>query len=154
MKILFVDVDGPLIPASQFLLDRFASMERRIPPLTVAMLNKICQETGALVVMNTTHNRNFSDVQDITMAMVEAGFNSDYFHPTSWKTKYPRVDREKAVNDWLLKHDEVDDYVCIDDVQCADDDHMLLVDPDIGLTVAGMNQIIERFGGDLFIVFV
>ena len=154
MKILFVDVDGPLIPASQFLIDKFASIERRIPPLTVAILNKICQETGALVVMNTTHNRTYSDIWDIAVAMKDAGFDPSFFHPTSRKTAYPETSRSDAVSSWLAKHSEVDDYVCIDDVKCASDDHMLLIDPDIGLTIAGMNEVIERFGGKPFIVFV
>ena len=35
-KIVFLDIDGPMIPATMFLVDKHASYQRRFPETTVA----------------------------------------------------------------------------------------------------------------------
>lgn len=126
MKVLFVDVDGPLIPATSLLMD-----------------------IGASVVMNTTHNRDFEGLPDICDAMVATGFNVNFFHPRAKKTAYPAWNkRNDAVRQWLASHSYIEDYLCIDDVVCASPDHMICVDPYIGLTLRHANEIIARWGGD------
>lgn len=148
MKVLFVDVDGPLIPATALLMDRGASFKRKIPELQVRILNEICARTGACVVMNTTHNRNFVGLPDICDAMAAYGFKYEFFH-NDCKTTYPVWNkRSDSVRQWLASNPGVDDYVCIDDVICAVDGHMILVDPYIGLTLRHANEIIARWGGD------
>lgn len=152
MKILFVDVDGPLIPSTEFLLDKLCSFQRRLPKLQIALLNAICDRTGAKVVMNTTHNMMYPDIPNIRDAMVASGFNSDYFHTDRPSTQYPNGSRSNAVISWLSGFgSDVTDYVCIDDVMCAVPDHMELIDPDLGLQLSNVNRIIERFGGKPFI---
>lgn len=147
MRILFVD--GPLIPASALLVDRMASFERKIPKETLAILNAICERTGAKVVMNTTHNRDYFGITGIHIAMEKHGFNPEYFHEPQAKTQYPEIPRDKAVTKWVKDNlTFMDDYVCVDDVVCADDKHMELIDPIIGLTIRSANRIIRRWGGD------
>lgn len=155
MKILFVDVDGPLIPASQFLLDKMCSFQRRIPELQIALLNAICERTGAKVVMNTTHNMIFPHIPNIRDAMVSSGFCIDYFHKMEPSTQYPNGSRSNAVRSWLSEFgSDVSDYICIDDAVCADDDHMELINPDIGLQLPEVNNIIHRLGGNPFVVLM
>ena len=155
MKVLFVDVDGPLIPGTALLMDRGASCERKIPELQVRILNEICARTGAFVVMHTTHNRDFEGLPDICAAMVDVGFNVNFFHPRTKKTAYPTWNkRDDSVRQWLASHSYVEDYICIDDVVCAPSDHMMLVDPYIGLNLRQANLIISRWGGEqLFFMY-
>lgn len=149
MRILFVDVDGPLIPASALLVNRLASFERKIPRTPLVILNTICDITGAKVVMNTTHNRDYPSILTIHESMILGGFDPDNFYFRNSKTKYPSIQRDVAVTGWVSDYlNEDDDYVCIDDVVCTDDDHMELVDPIVGLTIHNANNIIERWGGD------
>lgn len=68
-KVIFLDIDGPTIPASYFLVDNMASWNRRFPDTTVAVIKRLCERTGAKVVFNTTHNRPFKGVDDIDVAL-------------------------------------------------------------------------------------
>lgn len=143
MRILFVDVDGVLIPAAQHLVNPMCSLNRVIPEMTVAVLNKLCEITEARVVMNTIHNQDHDDCPSIGNAMVSAGFKSEYFHPVLCKTDYPNLRRSQAVSSWLQTcGGDVTDWVCIDDTECVDPEHMLLIDSDIGLNVHYANKLL------------
>ena len=146
MKVLFVDVDGVMIPAAQHLVDPMCSLNRNIPNMTVAVLNKICEITNARVVMNTVHNTDHENTPSIYDAMVSAGFKPEYFYPEHYKTDYPNRRRSQAVVSWLQTHgNDVSDWVCIDDTECATAEHMLLIDSDIGLNVRYANELLTRW---------
>jgi hypothetical protein len=88
-------------------------------------------------------------------ALCHHGVKAEYFHPTDDRTLYPRLDRDKAVQEWLSRHLEVcEDYLCLDDVLCAEPDHMVLVDPDAGLHYGHLVDVITRFGGTPDIVLL
>jgi len=146
-KVIFLDIDGPMIPATMFLIDRMCSWNRNFPATTIAAINRLCSDSGAKVVFNTTHNRPMADVPDIADAMVRHGFNPVHLHPTDPHTLYPDIPRDLAVKEWLARHDEVEAWVAIDDVECADAPNMILVDPDAGLHVGHLNQASLVLGG-------
>lgn len=146
-KVIFLDIDGPMIPATMFLVDRMASFNRVFPVTTVAVVNELCERTGAKIVFNTTHNRPFPDVPNIDAALVRHGLCESHLHPTDRHTNYPDIARDLAVKEWLARHPEVREWVALDDVRCADDDHMILVDGDAGLHVGHLNDAIHRLGG-------
>ena len=155
MKILFVDVDGVLIPASQAILDPLCFLNRNIPELQITMLARICEITDAKVVMNTTHNLNQPDEPSVHELMVRKGFDIKHFHPVCNKTKYPHIPRRSAVKDWMQEHgDDVVQWICIDDAVCADKPHMVHVDSEVGITITNMNSILCSFGHAPILIFV
>ena len=146
-KIIFLDIDGPMIPATMFLIDRMCSFKRLFPETTVAAINRLCSDSEAKIVFNTTHNRPFKDVPNIDDALVNHGLDPDHLHPTDRHTKYPDISRDLAVKEWLARHPEVEAWVAIDDVECAEKPNMILVDPDAGLHVGHLNQASMVLGG-------
>lgn len=153
-KVVFLDIDGPMIPATMYLVDKMASFNRVFPSTTVAVVNELCERTGAKVVFNTTHNRPFEHVPNIDVALINHGLAEGHLHPSDRHTAYPDLPRDVAVKEWLTRHPEVTAWVALDDVRCADDEHMVLVDPDAGLHLGHLNDAIGRLGGKPVLVLM
>lgn len=153
-KVIFLDIDGPMIPASYFLVDNMASWNRRFPETTVAVIKRLCERTGAKVVFNTTHNIPFDKVDDIDVALEKQGLDREHIHPTDLATKYPQIERDLAVKEWLARHPEVTDWVALDDVKFTEDERLIWVDPDGGLHLGHLNAAIERLGGKPIVVLM
>lgn len=144
-RIVFLDIDGPIIPNSQFLIDSNCSFGRIIPAIPVACVNFLCDRSGAKVVFNTTHNLPLKKVDDIEVAMVKAGLKQEHIHP-DMKTKYPQTSRSVCVVEWLSRHPETDDWIAFDDVRFTDKDNLIWIDPDSGIHLGHVNQALRRWG--------
>lgn len=153
-KVVFLDIDGPMIPASYFLVDNMASWNRKFPTTTVAVIQRLCERTGAKVVFNTTHNMPFKGIDDIDVALEKQGLDREHIHPTDLATKYPDIERGLAVKEWLARHPEVTNWVALDDVKFTDDERLIWVDPDAGVHLGHLNEAIERLGGQKFVVLM
>lgn len=152
VKVVFLDIDGPMIPATCFLYDPMASLERRFPPTTVAVIRAVCERTGAKIVFNTTHNAPFEGIDNIDVALEKAGVDRAHFHADR-HTSYPSIDRALAITKWVNEHPGTD-WIAFDDVRFTDDPRLILVDSDIGLHIGHVNQAIERFGGEPVVVLL
>lgn len=151
-RIVFLDIDGPIIPFSAFLIDRMASLNRIVQPIPVAVVTDLCKRTGAKVVFNTTHNTPMPRVADIEVVMELAGLPHEYIHP-DMKTKYPQLPRETSVMEWLSRHSgEVDDWIAFDDVRFTGATNLIWVDPDAGLHLGHLNQALRRWGCEQFLI--
>jgi len=150
-RVLFLDIDGPIIPFGMFLVDRMASANRIIPQIPVAVVREVCVRAKMKVVFNSTHNTPFVGVPNIDDAMVAAGLPRDAIHPDKM-TRYPSLSRADAVRDWLHRHPEVNEWVAFDDARFTDDDNLIWVDPDAGLHLAHLNIVLERFNSPQFLV--
>lgn len=154
-RILFLDIDGVMIPATQLLVNPNSCWDRIFPATTIAVLNAICAITKAKVVFNTTHNQQTKDVPDIEIALMNHGFKAEYIHPTDYKTLFPSFPRAEAIQEWLLRHPEVGDrWVAIDDVICAEYTHMVQVSASGGLDVNNANHAIHILGGQMIIMLL
>lgn len=153
MKVVFLDIDGPMIPAGQYLIHRQCSHQRIFAQIPLAVLNEFCKRSEAKIVLNTTHNRPIDGVPDIQQALVNAGISPDHFHPTDPQTAYPAARRGQAVKDWLAQHPEITGWVAFDDSNFTDDENLILIDLDEGLNVRHMNMAFNVLGvGKPFIV--
>jgi len=144
--IVILDVDGPVIPATQVLVDPMSTWDRIVPKTTVAVLSRLCERTGAKIVFNSTHNDQWDGVPDIVDALVAAGLDRSHVHPTHDRTAYPAVSRAQAAAEWLAAHPEVDDWIAFDDVAFIDDPRLIWVDPNAGLHLTHLNEALVRFG--------
>lgn len=154
--VVFLDIDGPMIPGTMYLLDLSCSMRRLVPATTVAVINTVCERSGARIVLNTTHNMHRAGVWEMREALIAQGVKADWFHPTDSKTNYPAkgLGRLAAVNEWLGRHPEVHDWVAFDDSKFTDDERLILVDPEAGLHLGHCNAALERLGGKQVLVAV
>lgn len=152
-KVIFLDIDGPMIPATVFLYDKMASWGRRFPPTTIAVVKTLCERTGAKIVFNTTHNQPIPGIDDIHMAISKAGVDGEHFHEDR-HTLYPQIDRALAVKEWLSRHPEVTNWVALDDVHFTDDERLIFVDSDAGLHLGHLNLAIDQLGGKRVIMLI
>lgn len=151
-RVVILDIDGPMIPTTHVLVEDMAFWDRRFPAGTIAVMNTLCAESGARIVLNTTHNTPRSDAPDIEKALVAQGLNPAHLHPTDPKTRYPDLRRAEAAADWLARHPEVTDWVAFDDAAFTQEPNLIWVDPDSGVTLDHLNQALERFGCNPIIV--
>lgn len=163
-RILFLDIDGVMIPATQVLIDTASCVHRKFPATTIAVLNELCRMSDAVIVFNTSHNspHQYGPTEDIRESIIKAGVKPQYIHPTDHKTMYRNqaytgmpLDRSQAIHEWLLRHLEVDDlWVVLDDVRCDVDEHMILVDPHGGLHTGHLNRALRLLdiGSELILI--
>lgn len=156
--VIFLDIDGPMIPTSMFLVDPHASIKRSMPPTTVAVLTELCVRTKAKIVFNTTHSRSIPSHgtmdEDIAGALVRHGFDAKHLHASDRHTRYPDISRDQAVREWLARHPEVTKWVALDDAKFTDDPRLILVDPDSGLTLRHLELAIEKLGGKAPLILI
>lgn len=144
-RILFLDVDGPMIPGYMYFINKNASMERTISPISVVLVNKLIERSGAKIVMNTAHNNNFEAFGvHIKDDLIKAGIPAESFHK-HWQTGYPDVGRLEAIKFWLAHNDPEADWICFDDADFTYEENLLLVDFEIGLTTYHFNQALDRW---------
>lgn len=117
-RIIFLDIDGPIINSPCYYIDPFASLKRAVlNTQSIGYLKKLLDITGAKVVVNSTHNNH--DVEDpltseminVKQDLIKWGMKNEEFH-TDWKTEYPNPKncklsenrRLRAVKNWLEKN--------------------------------------------------
>jgi hypothetical protein len=150
-RVVFLDIDGPVIPFSMFLINPMASADRILAPIPLAVLRVLCEKSGALVVFNSTHNQSWDDIPDIDEQMIAYGFSADFIH-SDMKTKYPTLSREDAVLEWLSRHPNIDDWIAFDDARFTDAENLIWVDPDAGLHLGHLNKALDRWSCSQFLV--
>lgn len=150
-RVVFLDIDGPVIPNGMYLIDVMASHDRILAPIPIAVVKMICEKAGALVVFNSTHNIPWPPVLDIDQQMIACGFPPEFIHP-DMKTKYPTLDREASVHEWLSRHPDTDDWIALDDARFTDADNLIWVDPNAGLHIDHLNQALDRWNCTQFLV--
>lgn len=142
-RIVFLDIDGPMIPSGMFLIEKQCSFDRMFSRIPVAVINHLCEESGAQIVMNTTHNLHggtmLSDV-------VREGIKEKYLHPTAPMTTYPQNNRWWAIQMWVQDNGPIDQWVAIDDAPFTKDERLILIDFNQGLHPGHYNVIADMWG--------
>ena len=139
MRVLFVDVDGPLIPSGMYLIHKNASYDRHFSPISIAVLKHALKESGAKLVMNTTHNL---DGHKLKEDMIKAGFKEEDF-AKPWCTNYPSTrGRTNAITEWLNEQVDKDiEWIAVDDEDFTSEDRLILIDFDEGLHLRHFNRL-------------
>lgn len=153
MNIIFIDVDGPLIPGRIYILDyMYDDGIRRMEEIGCKLLREIMNRCNAKLVACTTHSR---DENRFFKMFEHEGFSRDDFHQ-DWRTDYPlkNRDRKQAVYDWLDNHKNVEKYIIIDDHKFNDPNY-IDINPEIGITLDNYRKATELLGNkDEFIVLI
>ena len=148
MRIIFQDIDGPLIPFRMYYRGSrpydVNGASFVYDPVAVDMINTLCAQCDAQVVFNTAHNENPHAVMK-----GQAQFNRiAKLHPTI-KTNYmtdPGLNRYSAISDWLKRHPDVTEWVVFDDYALPSS-RAVKIDFDIGMTLDSFTKGYEILMG-------
>ena len=146
-RIIFQDIDGPLIPLRLYFgggrpyNQQLASFV--YDPVAVGMLNHLCDKFNAKVVFNTAHNEN----PDHVMRHQGSVNNIQHLHPGECTTEFVRSipNRFDAINDWLSRHNGITEWIVIDDME-VHQPRQVLVDYSLGMTMESFQNACELFG--------
>lgn len=153
-RIVFLDIDGPIITDSMFELDEFVSYDRTFMNANaLGYVAALCRAADAKVVTNSTHNTHQSPPfinldgkgPDLKTDLIYHGFPEKYFHE-DWRTKFTHskdnlleYSRLDGITTWLIDHDmNLNDknWVCFDDDKFTNRKNLILVDSRCGITYA------------------
>lgn len=153
MRVLFLDIDGVLLPGRAYNLPNQTSpIVKVFDPCAVVMLNNACERQDRRIVIHSSwiHTRVWKigedgkgDVHDY---LISQGVNADLFHDDKYCNRelYQRYDR---IAEWLARNPEVTDYVILDDEPEPKnenprfEDHLVLTDFDEGITMEVYRKI-------------
>jgi len=156
-NIVFLDIDGPVIPGPLYNISSNCSHNRSLMSQNaIGYLNRLCGITESLIVTNSSHN--FHDttrgekIYSLKDDLLFHGLKERYFHQ-NWHTEFPFVSspwdyenfdhtRLIAINKWLKENGD-HQWVCFDDIKFTDDERLIVVDFDDGITKASVNQAIK-----------
>lgn len=152
-RILFLDIDGPLIPHRAYdMPGQTRPYVTKFDPCAVGIINKACRKQGRKIVLHSSWIRTKfmtrDDLlgQDVKEHCIAQGIEAELFHEdaycdrdTSW-----RYDRVLL---WLNAHPEVRDFVIVDD-EAPDPlwhftKQVLLVDFENGLTMKDYYKLLD-----------
>lgn len=122
-RVIFLDIDGVLCTMrSHKAFGLRGGLERHFDPVAVKMLEKLCEETGAKIVLSSSWRKDV-DFESMTCVLMNAGFARVPWH-SAWRTgdhstkigwgmthSPPRGEEIKA---WLDANGNPD-YVILDD---------------------------------------
>lgn len=151
----FFDIDGVLNYTQWYYSDRnpgnLYGQEGDIDPECVARILKVCEVTGAKIVLSSDWRIDKGAIPRLERAGFPKGLICDQIPELIW-TCFNNVDsydysRGKEINLWLNAHQDTYDYVIIDDREDFTDEqkrlHFVHVNPYIGFTDENMNEAIE-----------
>lgn len=151
----FFDIDGVLNYTQWYYSDRnpgnLYGQEGDIDPECVARILKVCEVTGAKIVLSSDWRIDKGAIPRLERAGFPKGLICDQTPELIW-TCFNNVDsydysRGKEINLWLNAHQDTYDYVIIDDREDFTDEqkrlHFVHVNPYIGFTDENMNEAIE-----------
>jgi hypothetical protein len=155
-KIIFIDIDGPLITGDLYDTDPYCSYTRSMVNMdSLSRLKKLIKQTGARLVTNTMHNEQVVNGRTIRDDLIRWGIGEDCFHEV-WRTIFPRIDytnagsrrgigRMIAIDRWLAEQGP-HDWVCFDDRNFTDDQRLILVDFNKGIGDVEYNAALSLLG--------
>lgn len=162
MKIIFLDIDGPVISSGCYGIDPMCSFKRSVMNTNaIGYLNFLCKFTDAKIVTNSSHNPEktnrykldmetmnpvVSHTVDLKDDLIKHGVKKEYFHE-SWKTNFPdpnnyyggQEERLTAIIEWQ-KYNGNCNWVCFDDILFTKDERLILVEFEHGITYNNANK--------------
>lgn len=112
-KAIFVDVDGPMIPARAMFLPGQTGIYSVFDPCATSMLLQLLDKSGAKIVISSTWgSQGYNKIVEL---FEKNGINRSYLHD-DWRT--PRKMSSYRCHEiawWLDNHPEITHYVAIED---------------------------------------
>ncbi len=111
-KVIFVDVDGPMIPFRAYYLPNQTKIVSLFDPCAVSLLNKLTDDSGATIVISSTwQSHGYQGCKEL----FETNGIKGMFHE-DWNTERKlSSSRTQEISWWLNDHPEITHYVALDD---------------------------------------
>lgn len=158
-KIIFLDIDGPVIDLLTYKTNVPASIFRTGFNLeSIRLLDQLCNVTGAKIVTNSMHNYYEVDNCSLKYDLISNGIDSEHFHK-EWRTIYPKIDykarpssvrgigRLYAIEDWIEKNGPCE-WICFDDRKFTDDPRLIHITRWHGIDQKYYNEALEKLNGN------
>lgn len=144
-RIIFIDIDGPIINTPCYYVDSFASIQRSVMNTqAIGYVNRLALLADAKIVTNSTHNYHTVKETDRNLRddLIRWGLKASYVHD-DWRTEFPWPDwadgqpihrRLKGIMGWQEKNGQAD-WICFDDEPFIDknDPRLMHVDFERGI---------------------
>lgn len=160
-KIIFIDIDGPIINTPIYSVDPRCSMERStMNTQAIGYICELVKLSDAKIVTNSTHNTH--DVEDLLTGekrtlkqdLIKWGLKEEWFHE-NWHTSYPFPNgsrfsehtshrRMKAIDEWQEVNGEVD-WVCFDDEPFTEDPRLVVIDFERGIDFDAFSVALKQW---------
>jgi hypothetical protein len=148
MNILFLDVDGPLIPARMYYngIPRNSHGVYLYDPVAVSMIKKLVDFYKLKLVYNSSHNDGGLDL--MMRQAITNGFTKEMLHD-DLITKFPLgiLNRMDGISEWLTRHAEVDKWAVVDDYALPVN-NAVKIDFNVGITLVNFEALANKFGTD------
>lgn len=155
MKVIFLDVDGVLNTPSSDARGPSGCIGVASGPLRV--LREIVQKTGARIVLISTWKNEWSKNEDLCSEDGKYLERRLYRYGMrildKTKDSVALMQRGRSIADWLDSKNHVTDWIVLDDI-CFPDydgegirDHLMLIDPETGLTEKHVDEAVQMLGG-------
>ena len=145
MKIIFLDIDGVLNHDNWYVSKRYQDMqwdednELDIDPKCAERINKICEQTGAKIVISSDWRISWYGT---LMRLQRGGVNTEYIidkTPELLWINIPGFDKSRGseIETWLNFNLDINNYVIIDDRTDFSEkqkEHFVHVNPYCGIT--------------------
>lgn len=150
MKILFLDIDGVVLPGRAYSLpNQTKPIVKVFDPCSVALLNDACNEAGWKIVIHSSWLRYWVknlDGSTVREHCIEQGIKAEHFHETEPECNGGMHWRYDRVDDWLSRHKEVTEFIIVDDCPPEDGypraDKVLLTNFEEGITLENYRRLI------------
>ena len=151
-KIIFLDIDGPMIPDRAMFLPGQPPIMEVFDPVAVSLLNQACLEYGWKIVIHSSWVKIMGGEATLEHC-IKQGIEPRHFHRDAYTDELEW--RYTRIADWLEKHPEVKKYVILDDEPYKDDkfwpgkhppgmaDRLILVNYYDGFLFSTFNRIRE-----------
>ena len=163
-KIIFLDLDGPMIPSRAYLLENQTGVNQKMPedkqlgcvvtvfdPVAVGIINNLCAERDWKIVLHSSWVRITGGEKTLEHC-IKQGLKAEHFHE-----EHPFCDEDEnwrftRIAKWLDKHPECEQYVILEDEPYKADiynyphpknieKHLLLIDFEDGLLMSHYRKI-------------
>lgn len=178
MNVLFLDFDGPLFPDRiiKFHPDNRKNFPGsismppddvftywRMDPMSVLFMNTLVDLHPFKTVVSSSWKRFLNKeqivelfkVNDLVLELHEDHSTPDFNRSfSSYGTTYTMDTRAQEIEAWLKNHEEVSDYMILDDMgsgaslddhrkHCLAEDRILMVDQEFGISTFNQNKMLD-----------
>lgn len=137
-RIVFLDIDGVLFDMS----------ENDFYPNAIALLDRLCLEVGAKIVISSSW-RIMYGLEDTIKRLNTAGLKTEIIDATPYEQEWHRnilitKPRGEEILQWIMENPPVHRYVILDDKKIkGHDGNFVQTDEFIGLTEKDINKSLE-----------
>jgi hypothetical protein len=111
-KIIFVDIDGPMIPIRAYYLQSQTDIVSLFDPCAVSLLNKLIEASQASIVISSTWQ--IQGYESCKTIFEDNGIICEFHRDWCTERKFSST-RTQEISWWLNNHPEITHYVALDD---------------------------------------